>query len=158
MLKVPRINMFVRIFFSAKSAIHISSNVTLTRSVRDSETSIDFVQGPPGSCRERVKNCFWRRYSKSTSMAYHSQICSRLAITGVNSTKCSDNLFVRAVFLPTCTALLMTMTGLIWQKRPNILCFYTTLYSDKRKQVTNHPNLRNLCFRLGFAYSTSNPS
>ena len=27
----------------------------LTRSIRDSETSIDFVQGPPGSCRERVK-------------------------------------------------------------------------------------------------------
>ena len=29
----------------------------LTRSIRDSETSIDFVQGPPGSRRERVK-CF----------------------------------------------------------------------------------------------------
>ena len=28
----------------------------LTRSIRDSETSIDFVQGPPGSCRERVKS------------------------------------------------------------------------------------------------------
>ena len=27
----------------------------LTRSIRDSETSIDFVQGPPGSRRERVK-------------------------------------------------------------------------------------------------------
>ena len=27
----------------------------LTRSIRDSETSIDFVQGPPGSSRERVK-------------------------------------------------------------------------------------------------------
>ena len=26
----------------------------LTRSIRDSETSIDFVQGPPGSSRERV--------------------------------------------------------------------------------------------------------
>ena len=26
----------------------------LTRSIRDSETSIDFVQGPPGSRRERV--------------------------------------------------------------------------------------------------------
>ena len=26
----------------------------LTRSTRDSETSIDFVQGPPGSRRERV--------------------------------------------------------------------------------------------------------
>ena len=27
----------------------------LTRSIRDSESSIDFVQGPPGSRRERVK-------------------------------------------------------------------------------------------------------
>ena len=27
----------------------------LTRSIRDSETSIDFVQGPPGSRRELVK-------------------------------------------------------------------------------------------------------
>ena len=26
----------------------------LTRSIRDSETSIDFVQGPPGARRERV--------------------------------------------------------------------------------------------------------
>ena len=28
----------------------------LTHSIRDSENSIDFVQGPPGSRRERVKN------------------------------------------------------------------------------------------------------
>ena len=28
----------------------------LTRSIRDSEISIDFVQGPPGSRRERVKS------------------------------------------------------------------------------------------------------
>ena len=27
----------------------------LTRSIQDSETSIDFVQGPPGSRREQVK-------------------------------------------------------------------------------------------------------
>ena len=27
---------------------------SLTRSIRDSETSIDLVQGPPGSRRERV--------------------------------------------------------------------------------------------------------
>ena len=32
------------------------TSVTLTRSIRDSETSIDFVQGPPGSRRERVKD------------------------------------------------------------------------------------------------------
>ena len=30
--------------------------VILTRSIRDSETSIDFVQGPPGSRRELGKN------------------------------------------------------------------------------------------------------
>ena len=29
--------------------------IQLTRSIRDSESSIDFVQGPPGSHRERVK-------------------------------------------------------------------------------------------------------
>ena len=28
----------------------------LTHSIRDSKTSIGFVQGPPGSRRERVKN------------------------------------------------------------------------------------------------------
>ena len=28
----------------------------ITRSIQDSETSIDFVQGPPGSRRERVKD------------------------------------------------------------------------------------------------------
>ena len=28
----------------------------LTHYIRDSETSIDFVQGPPGSRRERVNN------------------------------------------------------------------------------------------------------
>ena len=30
----------------------------LTCSIRDSETSVDFVQGPPGSRRERVKPAF----------------------------------------------------------------------------------------------------
>ena len=30
----------------------------LTRSIRDSETSIDFVQGPPGSRREQVNMKF----------------------------------------------------------------------------------------------------
>ena len=29
-------------------------SIVLTRSIRDSEISIDFVQGPPGSRRERV--------------------------------------------------------------------------------------------------------
>ena len=29
--------------------------IVLNRSIRDSETFIDFVQGPPGSRRERVK-------------------------------------------------------------------------------------------------------
>ena len=31
----------------------------LTRSIQDSETSIDFVQGQPGSRRERVKRCVY---------------------------------------------------------------------------------------------------
>ena len=35
----------------------------LTRSIRDSETSIDFVQGPPGSRRERV-NAFLQKTLK----------------------------------------------------------------------------------------------
>ena len=35
-------------------AISVCDKV-LTRSIRDSETSIDFVQGPPGSRREWVK-------------------------------------------------------------------------------------------------------
>ena len=30
----------------------------LTRSIQDSETSIGFVQGPPGSRRERVNDAF----------------------------------------------------------------------------------------------------
>ena len=33
----------------------IRLQIILTRSIRDSETSIDFVQGPPGSRREWVK-------------------------------------------------------------------------------------------------------
>ena len=43
------------------TALHINRQI-LTRSIRDSETSIDFVQGPPGSLRERVNqrvtSCF----------------------------------------------------------------------------------------------------
>ena len=38
----------------------------LTRSIRDSETSIDFVQGPPGSRRERVKGVIWSTQEKIT--------------------------------------------------------------------------------------------
>ena len=34
--------------------IQYTESNKLTRSIRDSETSIDFVQGPPGSRRERV--------------------------------------------------------------------------------------------------------
>ena len=33
-------------------------DMILTRSIRDSETSIDFVQGPPGSRRERVNDFY----------------------------------------------------------------------------------------------------
>ena len=35
--------------------IYQNYTLALTRSIRDFETSIDFVQGPPGSRRERVK-------------------------------------------------------------------------------------------------------
>ena len=35
--------------------IQYTESNKLTRSIRDSETSIDFVQGPPSSWRERVK-------------------------------------------------------------------------------------------------------
>ena len=35
--------------------LQVTAALMLTRSLRDSETSIDFVQGPPGSRRERVK-------------------------------------------------------------------------------------------------------
>ena len=41
------------------------TNQVLTRSIRDSETSIDFVQGPPGSRRERVKACANMEVQKS---------------------------------------------------------------------------------------------
>ena len=41
----------------------------------------------------------------------------------------------------------------IFTRQPAILP-----YSDKRKQVTNHPNLRKLWFLLDLAYSTSIPS
>ena len=36
---------------------NIVKKLILTCSIRDSETSIDFVQGPPGSRRERVNWC-----------------------------------------------------------------------------------------------------
>ena len=44
------------------SGLEIYVIIVLTRSIRDSETSIDFLQGPPGSRRERVKS-----FSESTS-------------------------------------------------------------------------------------------
>ena len=51
----PRIQ---EIFLKVETLVSCASfNVhecLLTRSIRDSETSIDFVQGPPGSRRERV--------------------------------------------------------------------------------------------------------
>ena len=34
----------------------MKGNGSWTHSIRDSETSIDFVQGPPGSRRERIKS------------------------------------------------------------------------------------------------------
>ena len=37
-----------------KESKKLHTKFKLTRSIRDSETSIDFVQGPPGSRRERV--------------------------------------------------------------------------------------------------------
>ena len=39
--------------------------IQLTRSIRDSETSIDFVQGPPGSRRERVNVMMFMAYRLS---------------------------------------------------------------------------------------------
>ena len=54
---IPKLSIGFKIE-SAASFIGISvgeMKVVLTRSIRDSETSIDFVQGPPGSRRERVK-------------------------------------------------------------------------------------------------------
>ena len=38
--------------------INIDWVILLTRSIQDSETSIDFVQGSPGSRRERVNQNF----------------------------------------------------------------------------------------------------
>ena len=53
------IEKFQMVVLSIYSMIHLM----LTRSIQDSETSIDFVQGPPGSRRERVNpmitNWFW---------------------------------------------------------------------------------------------------
>ena len=46
------LGVFVCCLFIHGKMIH---KMVLTRSIRDSETSIDFVQGPPGSRRERVK-------------------------------------------------------------------------------------------------------
>ena len=43
------------LFFKRKNIYILRNKITyLTRSMRDSETSIDFVQGSPGSRRERV--------------------------------------------------------------------------------------------------------
>ena len=39
----------------AKTLGYLLGNLILTRSTQDSENAIDFVQGPPGSRRERVK-------------------------------------------------------------------------------------------------------
>ena len=44
------------ILFLPRPLVHwrFASDATITRCIQDSETSIDFVQGPPGSRRERV--------------------------------------------------------------------------------------------------------
>ena len=41
--------------FKMAAATILNLDKGLTRFIRDSETSIEFVQGPPGSRRERVK-------------------------------------------------------------------------------------------------------
>ena len=54
----------------------------LARSIQDSETSIDFVQGPPGSCRERVK--FWVKSSHLVSFWGSSRVQSVESCTNFN--------------------------------------------------------------------------
>ena len=46
--------MMMMMMICLEPIIHYNQRHCLTRSIRDSETSIDFVQGPPGSRRERV--------------------------------------------------------------------------------------------------------
>ena len=50
----------------------------LTRSIRDSETSIDFVHGPPGSRRERVKEILDWPFDCS-SLKYENTVGPRLS-------------------------------------------------------------------------------
>ena len=45
----------------------ISADFVLTRSIRDSETSIDFVQGSSGSRREWVKENVGKRFGENFS-------------------------------------------------------------------------------------------
>ena len=47
-----------------------ASPTFLTHSIRDSETSIDFVQGPPGSRRERVKTVYLQELISSIHLAF----------------------------------------------------------------------------------------
>ena len=54
----------------------------LTRSIRDSETSIDFVQGPPGSRSKQVKllyftSAFSGLWQSSAEVSFDLKVCSR---------------------------------------------------------------------------------
>ena len=63
----------------------ILSFAYLTRSIQDSETSIDFVQGPPGSRREWVK---YKLVSLRTTGADSGWWCKRLCVcTHITSVK-----------------------------------------------------------------------
>ena len=54
---ISEIHQAIKIKINKKIFSEIYQAIThyLTHSIRDSETFIDFVQGPPGSRRERVK-------------------------------------------------------------------------------------------------------
>ena len=87
----------------------------LTRSIRDYETSIDFVQGPPGSRRERVnihhmEIYFFKSSSKFLivylqSLANKETVQWNLVITRSDKTKSSYNeviLLVPALYISLC--------------------------------------------------------
>ena len=66
--------------WNLKSQVHLHSAWTLTRSIRDSETSIDVVQGPPGSGRERVNNKITSKFWKHKLNLQFTVCCVNPAI------------------------------------------------------------------------------
>ena len=62
-----------------KMSVPCKHQIPLTRSMRDSETSIDFVQGPPSSRREQVKRAIKGPMKCTCMLTYNTLLITNVA-------------------------------------------------------------------------------